>query len=197
MGLFSSNSLEDNLKKHYIEMFLNMGMSASEAKETVSDLLKKAKEQMIANGEDRLPADMAERFISDPKLDKQYRKRKNNGVTDDDFRWWYGMTSLERSLMLQIDEMHRMNMFLGFLEQGKSIDEATDMVFKYHPIFGDSDDTSKKSGDDRPLHAELKDRINIYIEKCAKNDPEQYKKDIENSSSFNALIRKEIKAGNL
>lgn len=197
MGLFSSNSLEDKLKKHYVDMFMAMGISSSEAKTMVSDLIKQTKQEMITNGEDRIPSDMAERFISDPKLTKQYQKRKNDGVTDLDLRWWYGMTSLERSLMLKVDETHRLSMFTQVIDQGKSPEEAAKMVFKYHPIFGDSDDTSTSSGDDRPLHAELKDRINIYIEKRFRNDSEQYKKDMEKSSSFNALVRKEIKAGKI
>jgi len=48
-----------------------------------------------------------------------------------------------------------------------------------------------------PLPFELKDRINIYIEKRAKSDPEKYKKDIESSSTFNALVRKEIQGGHI
>ena len=68
---------------------------------------------------------------------------------------------------------------------------------KYHPFFGDTNDSTHVSGDDRLLPEELKDRINKYIEKRMLNDPEEYKKDIENSSTFNALIRKEIREGNL
>jgi hypothetical protein len=70
-------------------------------------------------------------------------------------------------------------------------------VEKSLPIYGDPDDTSHKTGDDRPLPDELKNRINIYIEKRVRDNPEKYKNEIEESSTFNALIRKEIKAGNL
>lgn len=51
-------------------------------------------------------------------------------------------------------------------------------------------------GDDRPLPYELKKRVNEYIGKRM-SDPIEYKRNIETSSSFNALIRKEIKSGNL
>ena len=71
------------------------------------------------------------------------------------------------------------------------------MVCKFHPIYGDSNDNSQSSGDDRPLPFELKDRINIYIEKRAGKGSEEYKREMESSSSFNALIRKEMRAGKL
>ena len=35
------------------------------------------------------------------------------------------------------------------------------------------------------------------MEKCKKKEPDKFKKDIENSSTFNSLIRNEIKSGNL
>jgi len=68
---------------------------------------------------------------------------------------------------------------------------------KHRAIFGNPDDITDITGKDRPLPYELKDRINIYIENKSQKEPEQFKKDIEKSSSFNALIRKEIKKGNI
>lgn len=64
-------------------------------------------------------------------------------------------------------------------------------------MFGDPDDTTHTKGNYRPLPYELKDRINIYLEKYKKKDPNMLKKVIENSSTFNSLIRNEIKSGNL
>jgi hypothetical protein len=69
---------------------------------------------------------------------------------------------------------------------------AAKKVRKFHPMYGDPDDTMHTKGDDRPLPYELKNRINIYIEKRAQKDPDKYKKEIENSSTFNSLIRREI-----
>jgi hypothetical protein len=48
-----------------------------------------------------------------------------------------------------------------------------------------------------PLPEELKDRINIYIIKKSTIDREKYKKEIEGSSTLNALLRKKIKKGNI
>jgi hypothetical protein len=69
--------------------------------------------------------------------------------------------------------------------------------YTFRPPFTDPDNTTYTKGDDRPLPCELKNRIDIYIEKRAQTDPEKYKKEIEQSSTFNALIRKEIRAGNI
>ena len=64
-------------------------------------------------------------------------------------------------------------------------------------IYGDPDDPSQPTGDDKVLPRELKDRVNRYIEKREHTDKDEFKKEIEDSSSFNAFIRKEIKRGNL
>ena len=70
-------------------------------------------------------------------------------------------------------------------------------VRKFHVIYGEPDDTTHTVGDDRPLPEELKDRINIYIIKRPSTDQDKYKKEIEESSTLNALLRKEIKIGNI
>lgn len=79
----------------------------------------------------------------------------------------------------------------------KAADEAAIQIRKFYPIYGDSNDTTHTTGDDRPLPYELKDRIDVYIEKRVKENSEKYKSEVQQSSTFNALIRKEIKAGNL
>ncbi|NMB47992.1 hypothetical protein GYA13_00925 [Candidatus Kuenenbacteria bacterium] len=194
MGLFSS-PLEKQLERHYADMFINMiGLPPIEAEKTVKEMIYKAKQIVQQTGEDKFPPDMAERIINDPKMKPTYDRRKNEGVKDEDIRWWWGLQPLERYMMLQVDEFYRMTLFIKEIQDGKSAEEAAAMVRKYHPDHGDPN-KAKVSGDDAPLPEELKDRINIYIEKRATTDPEQYKKDIENSSTFNALIRKEIKAG--
>jgi len=71
------------------------------------------------------------------------------------------------------------------------------MVCKFQPVYGDPNDNSQSSGSDRPLPYELKDRINIYIQKRMGRGSDKYKREMEQSSSFNARVRKEIRNGNL
>ena len=98
--------------------------------------------------------------------------------------------------MLKIDEFHRMSLFIHEVESGKTEEDADKAVRKYHPIFGDLKDETHGSGDNRPLPLELKDRINIFIEKQGIGNPE-FKKQIDSFTTFNALIRKEIRNGNI
>ena len=102
------------------------------------------------------------------------------------------MPDLERRLMLKDDDNSRMAAFIHHREQGTSKEEAAVEVKKFNPMYGDPNDTSKSSGDDRPLPYELKDRINRYIEMRVKQGADSYKADLEASSSFNALVRREI-----
>ena len=107
------------------------------------------------------------------------------------------MPDLERRLMLKDDENSRLAAFMHHLDQGVSQEKAAIEVRRFHPIYGDPSDTSKSSGDDRPLPYELKDRINRYIEMRNQQGADFFKADLEASSSFNALVRGEIKTGNL
>ncbi|MBX4206600.1 hypothetical protein KW784_02335, partial [Candidatus Parcubacteria bacterium] len=84
----------------------------------------------------------------------------------------------------------------ALLKQGKSIEESLDAVAKHHPVFGNPEDISHGQGDDRPLPEELKDRINIYVEKQGLGNSE-FKKKIDSTSTFNALVRQEIRNGNI
>ena len=108
------------------------------------------------------------------------------------------MHNLERGMIFQVDALDRFALFLKLMEEdGLSDDEAAKRVRKFHPIYGDPDDTSVTTGEDRPLMPELKDRVNTYVMKKNQADPEKFKQDIEESSTFNALIRNEIKKGSI
>ncbi len=125
-------------------------------------------------------------------------KRRKEAVRDEDIRWWMNRHELDRKMMIKVDDISKLALFKKLMEEDhRSEEEAAKEVKKYFPIFGDPDDASTSSGDDRPLPFELKDRINIYIQKRSQTDPTKYKKEIAKSSSFNALIRKEIKKGNV
>ncbi|MFA6194118.1 MAG: hypothetical protein WC719_00030 [Patescibacteria group bacterium] len=196
MGFFSS-SIEEKLEKLYISMFQNMGMSISDARATVSQMLEDAKENVRKNGESQTSKEAIEYFLTDEKFSKKLEILRADGVKDDDIRWWLKMQPLERQMMLKMDELNKTVLMMNLVEEGKEMDEAERQVRKYHPVFGDSLDEKNSKGQDRPIPEMLKDRINIYIENRVKSDLDQYKKDIEESSSFNALIRKEVVAKKL
>jgi hypothetical protein len=113
------------------------------------------------------------------------------------------MHDYERWMMIKVDENSRVAGALDEIAKShadnleKAQEEAAKKVRKFFPMFGDPEDTTHTKGNDRPLPYELKGRIIIYIEERTKKDLNNLKKDIENSSTFNSLIRNKIKSGNL
>lgn len=207
MGIFSklftsSSDIEKQLEKQYLPMFQTMmGMPSSQAKSNFYDILKQAEEESLKEGTSNLPQNfgdiLLEKESANDTIKSMLTKLRREGVRDEDIRWWWNMHDLERRMMLKVDEAWRMALYL--YEKDKGIDEnkAAEGVRKFYPIYGNPTDISHTTSDDRSLLPELKDRINIYIEKRKVADPEEYKREIENSSTFNALIRKEIRKGNI
>ena len=212
MGIFSklfgsSSDIEKKLEDQYIPFFqITMGISTSQAKSTFLDMLKKAKEEAITEGTINLPQNFGNILIEKESTDEEIKsmllKRREEGVRDDDIRWWWNKHDIERRLILNVATMVKLAIYLKLIdENGLSRDEARDEamkgVRKRFPMFGDSDDITHATGEDRPLPIELEDRVNSYVEKRAQSDPEKFNKEIEESSTVNALIRKEIKKGNI
>ena len=108
------------------------------------------------------------------------------------------MDDLERKILLKLDDVTRHALFTKLREEdGLSEGEAAEGVRKSYPVFGNPDDTTVVTGEDRPLPYELKERIRSFVKKRMQRDPEAFKKEIKGSSTFNALIRREVKKGNI
>jgi hypothetical protein len=135
--------------------------------------------------------------ISAEDAKEKSRTLFSEGVREQDIEWWNNLSAQDKLSLLKQDEVTRMALYAKERYEGKSPEEAAATVRKAHPIYGNPKDTSHTTGDDRPLPIELKDRVNSYIMKRMRGDHKKYKRDIETSSSFNALVRKEIRAGNL
>ena len=170
MGIFSrlfgtSSDIEKQLEDIYVPMFQETrGMSLPQAKSTFRDLLEKAKEEIREEGVSDLPENFGDVLLEKESTHEQTRsflaKRRKEGVKDQDIRWWWNMHNLERGMIFQVDALDRFAFFLNLTEEdGLSSDEAAKRVRKFHPIFGDPDDTSVTTGEDRPLMPELKDRV--------------------------------------
>jgi len=207
MGLFSKlfgqSDIQRQLEVLYIPMFQTMmGMTFAQAKSTFHDLYRQAESEAKKEGSINLPTNLGDILLEKESTHHETKsmlaKRRKDGVRDEDMRWWMNRHELDRKMMIKVDDINKLTLFTKLREQdGLSEEEAAREVKKYFPIFGDPNDTSTSHGDDRPLLFELKDRINVYIQKRSQTDPAKYKKEISESSSFNALIRKEVKAGNV
>jgi hypothetical protein len=213
VGLFSklfgsSSDIEKQLEELYIPIFQKtMGMSLSQAKKFFQDMFQLAKEESLKGNTKNFPQNYGELLLEAESIDEKTKemlaKKRIEGVRDEDIRWWWNMHDYERWMMIKIDENSRMVLFLDEIKKSnannleKAQEEAAEKVRKFFPMYGDPDDTTHTKGNDRPLPYELKERINIYMEKCKEKDIDKFKEDIENSSTFNSLIRNKIKSGNL
>ena len=212
MGLFNFskyNEIEKALFDLHVHNLSMNGISSSEARKMTENMLDQAIEKSKKSGNYFLPKNLGSIIVGeadteDLRIQKfahviRERMPKNEGITLDDIKMWWNLNDVERRMVQAQDLVEKFQAGLGLLDSGKasSPEEATAMVCKFLPVYGNPDDNSQSSGDDRPLPFELKDRINIYIEKQACKGSTEYKEEMESSSSFNALVRKEIRAGKL
>ncbi|MDE2059705.1 MAG: hypothetical protein KGL31_00945 [candidate division NC10 bacterium] len=202
-GLFSSQSdYERQLEETHTRMFQAlMRISVSEARRTARDMIHDAKEELKRSEEAHLPQDygdqLLQRELTDPSVKEQLAKKRQEGVTDADIRWWWNLPAIERVLMEKVDGLQRYVICLKESGDSQTPEHAAAALRKLHPMYGDPADTSQTTGDDRPLPYELRNRVNAYIQKRLQNDPLIYKKDIASSSTFNALVRRGIRSGQI
>ncbi len=159
-----SSAHESELEELYVNMYVSVkGLSPSEARETIRTFIQQAKEEAQKEGTADLPQNFGDELLARESTDEKTRAmlsaKRKEGVSDEDIRWWWNMPDLERRLMLKDDASSRIAAFMHHREQDMSREVAVVKVKKSHPIYGDPNDTSKSSGDDRPLPFELKDRI--------------------------------------
>jgi hypothetical protein len=193
------NEIEKRLLEHY---------SQSYPRKEVKAILDKAIKQAGRNttpanigdilvGKQETGKDAAKDYLRGA-LQKQLDKARQEGARDEDIQWWYNLSSVEREMIIMMEDIERYALYRKCrVDEGLSSDESVKKVRKYNPMYGDPSDTTHTKGKDRPLPAELKNRIDNYIEKKSVTDREVYKKAIEESSTLNALIRTEIKKGNI
>ncbi len=205
MGLFGFllRKLKRRLEEEFVKEFHeNMGMSMSEAKGLFRDLFARAKEASIEGKTFNYPLNagdiLLEKEQGDEKIRASLAKKRREGVTTDDIRWWWNRHDLERQLLLEIDQLDRIRRLREYLnEDGFGEKQAAQRIRKSEPVYGDPEDTEHTAGHDRPLPHELRNRIATYMKKRWATDPEKFLLDIDGSSTFNALVRKEISKGNL
>ncbi len=198
------------------QMLVDMDTPEGEANEMAQGTLDKAIAEAKADGTYDIPRGLGDALLglNEPPSDRiadwvdekrmELRRLRQEGVTDDDIRTWWNMTSVERRFAIEQDNQGHLAYIMWAISEGhtsgptneETLDEAAELLRASHPLYGDPDDTRNTTGDDRPLPYELKDRVNRYIVRRAV-DPHAYKRDVDGSSTFNALIRQEIRASNL
>jgi hypothetical protein len=135
MGIFSklfrtSSDIEKQLEDLYVPMFQTMmGISTSQARRTFRNMLREAKRESLKEGTSNLPQNfgdiLLEKESTDEKIKSMLTRKGEEGVKDEDIRWWWNMHDLERRMMLKVDEMSRLALFIKLRkEEGLSEKEA-------------------------------------------------------------------------
>jgi hypothetical protein len=197
-----SAQIERLLEDQYVPTLQLLGLSRAAAQQAFAKMIELARLQSKQEGTDKFQVGfgdyLVERATSGGEVPSIVKKLRREGVNDEDIRWWWNMHDLERRMMLLVDDMSRTAVMMEAMnDKGQSRERGAASVRTMFPIFGDPDDTRHAQGDDRPLPFELKERINVYIERRAREDSSSLKCDIAKHTTVNALVRHEIRCGNL
>lgn len=193
---------EQEIEDIYLSMYQTLrGMSQSEARATVRQMIQQAKKEAEEQGTAQIPPGFGDRILAEQSTNDRFRTmlqaKRAEGVRDDDMRWWWNLVELERQLMMIEDNMTRLAAFTQYREEGLTSDEAAARVRRAFVIYGSPSDTTHSSGDDRPLPCELRDRVNVWLQRVAEDGGAELKAQADAASSFNALIRRKIRDGSL
>jgi len=221
MGIFKKDpggvDTAENLVPEVALVFAAEGFPMAEATKMAIQVVEAAKRESRAAGGGKGPG-YGDEIIRraqrrDPGILPTYQAIRAEGVTDDDIRWYWNMPDVEKRVLGKVLDHTYMAHFMHALqEEGRNLtqvdidqetrafkeaaDRAGARVRRFHPSFGDPADTTHSSGPDRPLYAELKNRIDHYIEKNFA-EMKQLHERLQEYSSFNAFVRAEMAAGRL
>lgn len=200
MGFFSRRSIdasEKRLLEAYTAEFRATGFTEAEARDAASAMLSQAKADLAKRGPTNEPHNAGDWLLqqerTDPQVSNVLECLREEGVTNADILWWWNQPPLERAMLQKMDEFNRTAAFIAFRESGYDAAQAAERMWKSHPRFGKPTDGE---GDDRPLPIELKARIVAFIESYYAR-PDEMKKLVDASSSFNAIVRAAIRRGAL
>jgi hypothetical protein len=121
MGLFSSlfgnpNSLETRLINEYVMAFRACGKGAHESKTMASEMLTRAKQEAAQRGWLNQPPNYGDLLLqqeaSNPMVHAALETVREDGVRNEDIRWWWNLHPLERVMMEKSDELNRTAAFV-------------------------------------------------------------------------------------
>jgi hypothetical protein len=193
---------ENHCRRIHTRVYRMSGMSPGEAEELFKKQFAEAKAEVAKGGRFVAPEKHGSTILAraplDAKLGAYVATIRADGVRDKDILWFWNMPCVIRVMMMKDWERAITASMLNELSSGKSPQEAFAITRKFHPYYGHPvDEEDGFSGADRRIPAELKDRVDIYIERRGGGDIEAYRAELLQGSSFNSLIRNEITAGRI
>jgi hypothetical protein len=210
MGWFapSYQPYEQALLQHFTGVFAGRGFSQSQAKHMVKGVLDKVINESKQQGTYDLPANMGDIVLGITKATTTRERQvaeaigrwlpriRAEGASDEDVRVWWNMRDVERRMPIAMEDSDRMSTYLTLVTQATADDgKAFVKLWQSYPRYGNPDDTSQASGEDRPLPFELKLRVNRYVEKRVATDLRQWQLELDGATSLNAVVRQRIREG--
>ena len=215
--MFGRSQIEKTLEEDYTNMFSQQptGMTVAQVRPMVKDAIEGCKRDAAREGTDKLPDNYGDLLLKaaesgDPDAKKIVERARNEGCTDEDIREYWNLHDLQRRMVRLSEDFFRGALSLALADSKQksgvsglslSEEEKDDMVatlWKTFPKYRDDPtDTRFSSGDDRPLPHELRGRVDRWRIEMINEEPEKYKGMIDKYSSFNAMVRDEIRKGNL
>ena len=166
MGFFSRyTDKEQALLDLYSHLISMNGIPHSEAKKNAKGLLDQAIEESKKEGTYYFPENLGDIILgnvsaSDPAIQQiaesvrqKLPKKREEGVKDDDLRWWWNLNDIERRMMISHDDVAKYALVVGELRNStestkeNAMEKAVAKIPRFHPIYGDPTDTSRMKGD--------------------------------------------------
>lgn len=193
------SQLHQHLESFYAKMYGALLEDEVQGRRMAVALVAKAAEGSRQAGkydEEPNPDHLFEAARDDEVVREYLRAIREDGVRDEDIRWWWGLHDLERRVMLLDDINANVAVLSHYLRNGMSPEDASAEVRRFRVIYGNPLDSAAQ-GDDRPLPLELKGRISRWMVESGLEDPQAIKERVAGYSSLNALVRAEMRAGRL
>jgi hypothetical protein len=135
------------------------------------------------------------RELTDSSVKAYLETIRSEGVRDEDVTWFWDMDSVDRIMMMHLFTITVGALFLALIQQTGTSEQAAFNVRKCQPCFGNPNDFP--GSPDRLLPVELKKRIETYSGFRRQNDNLHFLREMERSTTFNALLRKETRLGRI
>jgi len=205
--------VEYTLLTQYALMCTMIGLMPSRAFKKARTILDTAIEESREEGGYYLPRNFGdiilgqaasdESAVNEPaeRIRKDLPRKRAEDVRDEDIRWWWNLSDVERRMMLKYDDACRMALTMRELRlikcnsEKETVRRTIAAARRLSPVYGNPGD-APHAGDDRPLPHELKNRVTAYLQK-KQITIDACKDKIADFSSLNAFIRHEIRSGNL
>lgn len=204
----SQPNIEKDLEEIYSETLsqLPTGMTFKQVRKEVKKAMQLCKEEAKKEGTAALPDNYGDLLIEaaesgEPSAKRIVDKARGEGATHEDIREFWNLNDIQRRMVIWSENLHRIAWANSLWKPGLTRNEEEKVaatIRKTFPYYGDPDDTSVTSGNDRPLPHELRGRVDRWRVKIISEEGEEgIREKISKYSTFNALIREEIRKGNL